>query len=79
MTNGVLRSRPPSPPGFLRRFVAARRAGAAVEFALLAPLAALGICGLASPRPAPSVEKPAVTSTIGDRAAQSALEAAQAR
>jgi len=82
MSNAVLRSVPHRPPrGFLRRFLSARRATTAVEFALLAPLLALGAVSLAEPadRPADGRDTPMMVSTIRDLAAQAALQATPAR
>jgi Flp pilus assembly protein TadG len=64
-------------PEFLRRFAAARRAATAVEFALLAPLLALACAVLPEPGAgrADSREAPGVASTVGDVAAQAALQA----
>jgi hypothetical protein len=67
-------------PGFLRRFAVANRAATAIEFALLAPLVALASASLPEPGGAPGVggAAPVVASTIGDGAAQAAVQAAQA-
>jgi Flp pilus assembly protein TadG len=68
-------------PSFLRRFAGARRAAIAVEFALLAPLLALGVAGLAELEggTAAGRESPMIASTIGDLPAQTALQTAQVR
>lgn len=81
MPNAVLRHAPHRPPpGFLRRFAGARRAATGVEFALLAPLLALGAVSLTelADRATDGRETPVMASTIGDLAAQTALQSAPA-